>query len=245
MDIHSNSGSENAKVCGEALQAAQKRVRLAFFLTMGASCIVLLIVINLWNSLLVHNGLVQGGDASSKSAYVEEYAKKIADQSFYQIPSLGIEITCDDIGLLGPVTLLVFSLYSFMTLRASHCHLNSVTDHRIAADPLIDALVEIETPPQDLLARRIFQIPRLLQFLPAVACCAVVAYWLKAHFAYHIQENPIDTVILTSRPMARFLDYIGVVFGALVLLANCASFKAAKDKEQTAKDANRSSGDAA
>jgi predicted nucleic acid-binding Zn ribbon protein len=234
MDTSSNSGSENAKVCGEALQAAQKRVRLAFFLTMGASCIVLLIVINLWHSLLVHNELIQDA-ASSKSDYLEEYSKQVADQSFYLIPSLGIQITCDDIGLLGPVALLVFSLYSFMTLRASRCHLNFATDDRIAADPLIDALLEIETPPKDsFLARCIFRIPRLLQFLPAAVCGTVVAYWLHAHFAYSLQNNPIDKVISASRPMAHLLDYAGAVFGMLVLLANCASFASAKDKEQTA-----------
>ncbi|HET9281596.1 MAG TPA: hypothetical protein VFR24_06505 [Candidatus Angelobacter sp.] len=237
MDTPSNSGSENAKVCGEALQAAQKRVRLAFFLTMGASCIVLLIVINLWHSLLVHNELIQDA-ASSKSDYLGEYSRQIADQSFYRIPSLGIQITCDDIGLLGPVALLVFSLYSFMTLRASRCHLNSATDDRTAADPLIDALLEIETPPKDsLLARCIFRIPRLLQFLPAAVCIAVIAYWWHAHFAYSLQNNAIDKITGASRFMARLLDYVGLFFGILVLLANCASFAAAKDKEQTAEDA--------
>lgn len=239
VDSPSNSGSDlDAKTCVEAFQAAQKRVRLAFFLTMGASCIVLLIVINLWNSLRIHNELITSD--FGKSGYLEEYGKKIADQSFYQVPSLGIQISCDDIGLLGPVTLLVFSLYSFMTLRASHCHLKYTASKRIAANPLVDALLEIETLPEDSLpARWVFHLPRLLQFLPVVVCGVVVVYWVYAHFFYVIQDNPIDKVIKASRPMARLLDWIGLFFGCLVLLSNCAAFKAAKDKEQTAEDAKR------
>jgi hypothetical protein len=91
-DIANSGFDPNAKPCAEALQSAQKRVRLAFFLNMAASCIILLIVINLWNSLLVHNKLLQDRKLSDKFEYLKEYSKQIADQSFYQIPSLGIQI---------------------------------------------------------------------------------------------------------------------------------------------------------
>lgn len=232
MGDPSNSGSNSgAKACADALQSAQNRVRLAFFLNMGACCIVLLIVINLWNSLLVHNELAKGD--AGKSEYLAEYSKKIADQSFYQIPSLGIQISCDDIGLLGPLTLLVFSLYSFAALRVSRCHVKSAASHR--GDALIDALLEIETLPQDsVIAKWIFQIPRLLLFLPVIVCGVVVVYWVHAHFSYVIQENQVDKVISASRPMAQFLDGSGAFFSVLVLLSNCANFVVAKAKQEDA-----------
>jgi hypothetical protein len=234
-DSSNTSSVPDTKACMDALQAAQKRVRVAFFLAMGASCIVLLIVINLWNSLLVHDKLANR-NSPDQSQYLAEYSKKIADQAFYEIQALGIQISCDDIGLLGPAVLLVFSLYSFMTLRASYCHLKHAVSDKAAGNLLLDAVLDIETtlPEDSLFAKWIFRIPRLLQFLPAVVCGAVIVYWVHAHYSYVIQHTPMDDVIGAARPMARFLDWSGVFFGVLVLFANCAAFNVSKEKEQTA-----------
>lgn len=184
-----NSSPYHVKACEKALQTAQKRVRLAFFLTMGASCIVLLIVLNLRNSLLVHNALLHAS-VPDKFDYLKEYSKQVADQSFYQIPALGIQITCDDIGLLGPLTLLVFSLYSFITLKACRCHVRCAASHRgDNGNTVIDALLEVEQPfagssgfVTRVVSGLVFFLGQLLQFLPLGACIVVIFYWKYAHF---------------------------------------------------------------
>ena len=76
-----------------------------------------------------------------------------------------------------------------------------------------------------------------MQFLPVLIYGAVVTYWVYAHFFYALQHNPIDDVIKASRPMARLLDYSGVLFGVLVLLSNCATFKVTKENVAKAKEA--------
>lgn len=238
MGNPSNSGSDQGKACAEALQAAQKRVRLAFFLTMGASCIVLLMVINLGNSLLMHKNFVPSNSPDG-SAYLAEYSKQIADQAFYQIPSLGIQISCDDVGLLGPAVLLVFSLYSFMALRVSHCHLKYAASGSVAGNLVINALLETEILPEDSAGRTkwIFLIPRGLQFLPFGVCLAVACYCVYAHFIY-VPQGTIGDIINAARPMARVLDVIGLLIVApLVALSNTEAFKVAKAKEETAKSA--------
>jgi hypothetical protein len=234
----SNSGPDHAKACAEALQAAQKRVRLAFFLTMGASCIVLLMVINLANSLLIHKELIPGNSPDG-SGYLTEYSKQVADQAFYQIPWLGIQISCDDVGLLGPAVLLVFSLYSFMTLRINQCHLKYAASDSIAGNLVINALLETEILPEDSAGRTkwIFLIPRWLQFLPCGVCLCVAAYCVYAHFIY-VPKGTMSNIINAARPLARILDAIGLLIVApLVALANTEAFKVVKAKAETAKNA--------
>jgi hypothetical protein len=241
MDDPPNSSSDlQTKGCAEALQSAQKRVRLAFLLTMGASCIVLLMVINLWNSLLVHNKVIKG-DTLGKSEYLAEYSKQLAGQSFYQIPSLGIQISCDDVGLLGPLTMLVFSLYSFMTLKACHCHIRCAASARFADNPLVNALLETETLPvgSSRLVKHIFSIPRWLQFWPFLVCLAVAAYCIYAHFVYDIKDDLLAEMLTVTRPTARLLDVIGGLIVFVVALSNWAAFKITKEKEETAKSAVR------
>lgn len=237
MDDIANSGFDpNAKPCAEALQSAQKRVRMAFFLNMAASCIVLLIAINLWNSLLVHNKLLDS-PLSDKFEYLKEYSKQVADQSFYQIPSLGIQISCDDIGLLGPLTLLAFSLYSLMTLRASHCHIRCAASDRFSENPLIHALLETEKLPdrQSLPARILFSLPRWsLLIVPFGVCVAVFFYGRYAHFNYDLSKDLLGDIFSVTRRTAQWLDRIGWFIALLVGLCNYESFRISKDKEKDA-----------
>src|SRR5437763_16684272 len=112
-----------AKACAEALQFTQKRTRVALLLSISVSCIVLLMVFNLWESRQLRN-LDLKTTPSDKLEYLKEYSRHMVDASYYQIPSLGIQITCDDVGLLGPLTLLVFSFYSMMAFKACELHVS-------------------------------------------------------------------------------------------------------------------------
>src|SRR5262249_6979594 len=131
-----------AKACAEALQDAQKRTRIARLLSLTASWIVLLMVLNLFEVHLLRNTtLIQGG--TSDSEYLKEFSKHIAEKSFYQISSLGIQISCDDVGLLGPLVLFLFSAYLVMAFKARDCHVKCASKH-VGESYLIETLLRTE-----------------------------------------------------------------------------------------------------
>jgi hypothetical protein len=122
------------KACAEALQSAQKRTRIGFFFSLAASCIVFLMVLNLFEGRHFLKSLSQS--TANQPEYVKHYSKHIADNSFYQLPAFGIQITCDDIGILGPLTLLIFSFYSVLAFKACYCHVKCATNGPFEGSPL-------------------------------------------------------------------------------------------------------------
>lgn len=95
------------KACAEILQATQKRARTALFLSLAASCITILMVVNLFEShRLRDTKFIRGEDG--KSDYQKSIISHIGDMSYYQLPALGIQISCEDVGLFGPLALLIF-----------------------------------------------------------------------------------------------------------------------------------------
>jgi hypothetical protein len=210
------SGSDlELKACAEALQSAQKRTRVGFFFSLAASCIVVLMVLNLSES----RKFLETGLYTDQSDYAKEYSKHIADNSFYQLPALGIQITCDDVGILGPLALLIFSFYSGLAFKACYCHVKCATRGPFQGSPLIQALLETEKP----LSKPLFLILRIFLFLPFVACLAVVWYGQVAHF----HEPPsISSLpwIWSNLTMAKRLDVIGYFCVLLVFFYNLQMF---------------------
>jgi hypothetical protein len=175
-NVGSGPDSE-VKACAEALQSAQKRTRIGFFFSLAASCIVFLMVLNLFEGRHFLESLSQS--TANETEYVKDYTKHIADNSFYQLPALGIQITCDDIGVLGPLTLLVFSFYSVLAFKGCYCHVKCATKGPFEGSPLIRALLETEQP----ISKPLFFILRVFLFVPFVASLVVVWYGICAFLA--------------------------------------------------------------
>ena len=224
------------KACAAALQSAQKRTRVAFFLSMAASCIVVLMVLNLWESRRFLNTLSKNYAESSE--YLKEYSKHIADNSFYQLPALGIQITCDDVGILGPLALLVFSFYSLIAFKASYCQVKCATKGPFEGSPLIRALLEAEQPLEQPLCRRLYFILRAFLFLPFGACVVVACYVIVAHFLdpLHIDSLP---EIAANLSMAKKIDALGWVLALLVFLYNRQTFLLWQETKTQAADCIR------
>src|SRR5216684_7168039 len=131
--------------CAEALQAVQKRTRIAFFLSLTISCIVVLMVLSLWESRQFRNTNLTP-DTQQKLEYLKGYAQHVADNSFYRIAALGIQITCEDVGILGPLALFIFSLYSAITFKACYRHVKCAANELYEDSLLIRVLLETERP---------------------------------------------------------------------------------------------------
>lgn len=200
------------KACAEALQSAQKRTRIAFFLSLAACCIVVLMVLNLWESRQFLDAAVKND--AERSEYWKEYSKHVADNSFYQLPALGIQITCDDVGILGPLALLVFSLYSVIAFKAYYCQVKCAAKEPFEGSPLIRALLETEQP----ISKPLFFILRTLLFLPFGACLVVVCYAIVAHFLKPLPE------IKANLSMAKTMDALGGILALLVFFYNLQTF---------------------
>ncbi|MGC2695650.1 MAG: hypothetical protein WA738_07650 [Candidatus Angelobacter sp.] len=213
-----NIGSDlELKACAEALQSAQKRTRIGFFFSLAASCIVVLMVLNLSESRKFLENLSKNN--TDQSDYAKDYIKHIADNSFYQLPALGIQITCDDVGILGPLALLIFSFYSGLAFKACYCHVKCATRGPFQESSLIQALLETEKP----LSKPLFLILRIFLFLPFVACLTVVWYGRVAHF--HEPPNiPSLPWIWSNLTMAKTLDVIGYFCVLLVFFYNLQMF---------------------
>jgi hypothetical protein len=174
------------KACAEALQAVQKRTRIAFFLSLTISCIVVLMVLNLWESRQFRNTNLTP-DTQQKLEYLKGYAQHVADNSFYQIAALGIQITCEDVGILGPLALFVFSLYSAITFKACYRHVKCAANELYEDSLLIRALLETERP-LDKLEQPLGQIWKVFRQLDAsivslfAFCCLPCC-----HFVRHIR----------------------------------------------------------
>lgn len=217
------------KACAEALQAAQKRARTAFFLSIGASCIILLMVFNLWEShQLRKTNLMSAGN---QSEYVKQIISHVADSDYYQIPTLGIQVACDDVGLFGPVALFVFSLYSVMAFKALQTHVQCAAKEPFADSPLITTLLETEQPPPSF--EKLSAVFRALLLLPFLACLAVTGYVIYAHVPRPPQTDPLYEILTTVRATGIVLDLLGIVFTVLVFICNRQSYRDSK----TTKDA--------
>jgi hypothetical protein len=206
------------KACAEALQSAQKRTRIGFFFSLAASCIVFLMVLNLYEGRPFLKALSQGN--TNQSEYVKDYTKHIVDNSFYQLPALGIQITCDDIGVLGPLTLLVFSFYSVLAFKACYCHVKCAAKGPFEGSPLISALLETEQP----ISKTLFYILRAFLFVPFGASVAVVVYGIFAHFLSPLNLASLPE-ISENLTLARGLDVTGWILALLVFLFNLETFR--------------------
>lgn len=212
------SNFDEVKACAEILESAQKRTRLAFFLALAASGIVLLMVLNLWQSRQLLDDLLK--EDAHKSDYIKEYNKHIADNSFYQLPALGIQITCDDIGILGPLALLAFSFFSVIAFKGLHFQVRCATRWPFQGSPLIRALLETEQP----LDKSLFFVLRMFLFLPLAACLVVIVYGTQWHF---FNPPKIDSFPEISRniTMARIMDGVGCFLALLVFFYNRLTFR--------------------
>lgn len=216
-----------AKACCEALQAAQKRARLAFFLSLAASCVVALMVFNLIESYRLRNTEFIKNDGG-KTEYQKEISKHIADNSFYELPSLGIQITCDDVGIWGPLTLFLISFYAAMAFRACYIHVHCASDKRFAGMYLIQTL--LDTQRLWNLPKFQYQIASVLQFcmsfLPFVVCIFVTGYVIYARVFFPAQGDPLSEIIIKNRSIAIIMDIAGGSFTLLVLFQNGLTWKA-------------------
>jgi hypothetical protein len=213
------------KACAEALQSAQKRTRIGFFFSLAASCIVFLMVLNLFEGRHFLKKLSQS--TANEPEYVKDYSRHIADNSFYQLPALGIQITCDDVGILGPLTLLVFSFYSVLAFKACYCHVKCATEGPFEGSPLIRALLDTEQP----ISKPLFFIMRVFLFVPFVASLVVVGYGIYAHFCHPLTPASFPEIppeILGDLTLAKTMDIIGCIFALLVFWFNLETFQLSK-----------------
>jgi hypothetical protein len=209
------------KACAEILQATQKRARTALFLSLAASCIIILMIFNLFEShQLRQTDFIRGEDA--KSEYQKSITSHVADMSYYQLPALGIQISCEDVGLFGPLALLIFSLYSMMAFSALQCHVRCATKEPFASSRIVQTLLETENPPR--LPRLVPFVLRLLVLLPFVACAFVGWYGVSGHFPQLPANDPLREVFNAIRSRALLFDGIGVFFSLLVLACNWKTF---------------------
>ncbi|HEY6348562.1 MAG TPA: hypothetical protein VI636_04050 [Candidatus Angelobacter sp.] len=203
----------------EAFQSTQKRTRTALLLSTFASCVVFLMVFNLFESRELRNIESIRGSATS-SEYIKAFSTHIADESYYQIPALGIQITCDDVGLFGPLALLVFSLYSVMAFKAFDCQTQCGTC--FPKSGLIRALLETSR------FENVFAASHLLKsllFLPSAACVGVIFYAVYAHFKTLPKNDPLYHIAIQTRPTAQILDGIGLLCAVMVLTYNHRTLK--------------------
>jgi hypothetical protein len=167
-----------------------------------------------------------------KTEYLKQYSQHIADNAFYRITALGIQITCEDVGILGPLALFVFSLYSAITFGACYRHVKCAANELFENSLLIRILLETEVPLDkseqplgrygNYLENR---IPRLFLFLPTVACGAVIFYDIFAHLLPPQYGDPLAELIKQNRLMVISLDVIGVVFTLAVAHCNWLTFR--------------------
>lgn len=217
MSLNDSTNSQPAftlemKTCAETLQSAQKRMRIAFFLSLSASCIVSLMVFNLWESRRLRSTeLIKS--STSDPEYLKEYSKHIADDSFYQLPALGIQIACDDVGFLGPLALLVFSFNSLMAFKACNCQVECAG--RFAEAEVVNTLLKSEMLPG---------LPKFLYcfllLLPFIACTGVAAYRISAYFYGAPLSDPLHDILSKDRTIAEHLDMGGLILVVFVLICN-------------------------
>jgi len=221
------------KACAEALQSVQKRTRIAFFLSLAASCIVILMVLNLWEARQFRS-IELTFNTPEKTAYVKEYSQHVADNSFYQITALGIQITCEDVGILGPLALLVFSLYSAMAFKAYYRHVKCAAK-QFDGSPLIRVLLETEQPlakseplsdwSDKHLDNCVLCILHIFLFLPFIACVAVTFYDIFAHWRAPLSGDPLKEILSGNRFNVISLDVTGILFTLMVLACNWLTLK--------------------
>jgi hypothetical protein len=166
---------------------------------------------------------------ANQSEYVKDYTKHIADNSFYQLPLLGIQITCDDVGVLGPLTLLVFSFYSALAFKACYCHVECATNGPFEGSPLIRALLETEQP----ISKPLFFILRVFLFLPFGTSLVVVWYGIYAHFLHPLNLASFPE-ISEDLTLARTMDVVGWILALMVFLFNLETFKLSEMTEKQA-----------
>jgi|GEM_PF-3791405 len=236
MASSANVGSgpdPEVEACAEALQSAQKRTRIGFFFSLAASCIVFLMVLNLFEGRHFLESLPQS--TANETEYVKDYTKHIADNSFYQLPALGIQITCDDIGVLGPLTLLVFSFYSVLAFKACYCHVKCAAEDQFKGSRLISTLLETERP----ISKRLFFILRVFLFVPFMASLVVVWYGIYAHFLN--PANPASWPHLSGDlTLAKTMDVIGWILALLVFFFNLQTFQLSEKTKKQAEHKNPS-----
>lgn len=228
------------KTCAEALQAAQKRVRIAFFLALAASCIVLLMVANLWQSLQVRRtALIGHPSPEQQTEYLKEFSKHIADDSFYEIPALGIQITCEDVGILGPLGLLIFSFYCVVAFKGCYCQVSCAVKEEFEKSPIIMALLESEGAGP--LPKSMFFILRASLFLPVTACALVILYEVFAHPLHGLEIDPLREILIQNHGMVLFFDFVGIGLALLVFFANYQTFRLSRLTSENCIKRNESS----
>jgi len=192
-------------------------------------------VLNLWQSRQLLDDLAKDNDHMSE--YVKNLRKHMADNSFYQLPTLGIQITCEDVGILGPLALLAFSLFSVTAFKSLLCHVKCGTKG-FEENSLIRALLEIEYPldTKHALDKYLIFGLRTFLFLPLAACLFVIAYGVMWHFFYppNITSFP---EIAKNIPVAKMMDVIGCIFALLVLVCNWHAVSLSNRIETAAREA--------
>lgn len=214
-----------AKTWTEAFQATQKRIRTGVILSAFASCIVLLMVFNLFEARKLRN-LESISTTAESSEYMKEVSRHVADESFYQLPTLGMQITCDNVGFFGPLALLIFSLYSVMAFKAFDCHVRCGSN--FPNSDLKKTLLETSQFNTVATAHAL----RLLLFLPLTGCLSVIVYVIFAHFRPPVFGDPLNEIRSQMLAEARILDWLGLVCTVMVMIYNFRTVKFFGDSQE-------------
>jgi hypothetical protein len=204
--------------------SSQKRARSALLLSALVSCLVLITVLNL--ALSREKGVPTLNTTAAAKVQEEheehkEHIRHFVDRSYYQLPLLGIQISCDDAAIFGPLALLVFSFYSWIAFRALHHQCECVEGHTSEHD-LTRKLLQPEFLPWALERKgkgphNYWLTPkalmRLLLFLPATAAVGLMIYELGSLFVPPYYDD--QALWLTMNPVQRIIAVCFDIFGVL------------------------------
>jgi hypothetical protein len=224
----------------DVVLSTQKRARSAFFLSLLVSCVVLITVFNL--GLSHERGVppLNGSAPQNVQEESKEHIKHQVDRSYYVLPLLGIQITCDDAAFFGPLALLVFSFYALIALRALDHQVKCLNrpDCRSTRGVLIMRLLEPELLPWVALdndTRRYFlctpsRLMSLLLFLPSVAGTFTMAYEVYHFFVPpYFSAQPLYQLMTTAEVViTAILDVMGLLFTILVFVYNFRTYHFSK-----------------
>jgi len=221
--------TEILKMRIKALLKAQARIRTAFFLCTIVATVLLIACFNLSLSWGRTGTLpVDTPDKSVNEAHKEEI-KLWIDRRYYQVPLIGITIDIsDDIAVIGPLTLLVFSFYYLSCTRAAFTQFKSLAEifgNPTDVDPLFPGLVSSEmvlNAPDDGRGYPISPLTlyRALTYFPAMVALLAVCLDIKGNYWDRPYDNPSLTfwqlMSLSDRIKQICFDAFG--FGCAILM---------------------------
>ena len=221
----------------ESIKAAQERTRTAFLGATIASAVICLIA---FNSTLSFGRFLpdppEKSEASWKEEIYKENLKAYYSRRTYTIPALGVTLSVDDIALIGPAALLIFSFYYVAASRSVKSQISDLVNHlpdettdrqrvyvSLHSQMVLNALNLPEEQPQTTRIGRLWYyitsdlLFRVLAFLPPFAGFFAVLADVTEVF----KDSPSNlgtSIFLTQSPVEQIRMVIFWLAGLLLTL---------------------------